>query len=76
MELNEYAYCSEPWLDESKDIFRRSRLFRQYLEISFVALCNHTWSVAKRIISTAANHLGAFGVGSPNGVSLPTAIKT
>jgi hypothetical protein len=29
----------------------------------------------KRIISTAANHLGALGAGSPSGVSLPTAIK-
>ena len=54
---------------------RRSRLCRQYLEISLVALCSQSWSAARRIISTAANHLGAFGAGSPSGVSLPTAIK-
>ena len=32
---------------------RRSRLFRQCLEISFVALCSQSWSTAMRIISTA-----------------------
>ena len=29
----------------------------------------------KRIISTAANHFGALGAGSPRGVSLPAANK-
>jgi hypothetical protein len=38
-------------------------LFRQYLAISFVALCSQSWSVASRIISTAANHLGLWAVG-------------
>ncbi len=53
---------------------RRSRLFRQNFEISLVALCSQSLSVAKRIISTAANHFGALGAGSPSGVSLPTAV--
>jgi len=51
------------------------RLCRQCLEISFVALCSQFLSAAKQIISTAANYLGAFGAGSPGGVSLPTVIK-
>jgi hypothetical protein len=42
-------------------------LFRQYFEISLVALCNQSWSTASRIISTAANHFGALGAGSPKG---------
>jgi hypothetical protein len=54
---------------------RRSRLCHQYLEISFVALCSQSLSAANRIISTAANHLGAFGAGSLRGVNLPSAIK-
>ena len=54
---------------------RRSRLCRQYLEISFVALCSQSWSAAKRIISTAATHLGALGAGSPGGVSLPKSVR-
>jgi hypothetical protein len=53
----------------------RSCLFFQNLVISLVALCSQPWSVAKRIISTTANHFGALGAGSPSGVSLPTAIK-
>ena len=39
---------------------RRSRSFRQYFEISFVVLCSQSWSAARRIISTAANHFGAL----------------
>jgi hypothetical protein len=54
---------------------RRSRLFRQYLEISFVALCNHSLSAANWTTSTAANLLGAFGAGSPGGVNFPAATK-
>ena len=52
---------------------RRRGVCRQYLEVSFVALCSQSWSAARRIIATAANHLGAFGAGPPSGVSLPTA---
>jgi len=52
-----------------------SRLFRQYFVTSLVALCRYSLSVAKRIVSTAANHFGAFGAGSPSGVNLPTDIK-
>jgi hypothetical protein len=31
--------------------------------------------VARRIISTAANHFGALGAGSPSGVNLPDDIN-
>jgi len=55
---------------------RRPRLSRQCFEISLVALCSHSLSTANPMTSTAANHLGAFGAGSPNGVSLPAATKT
>jgi len=61
---------------EQTPIWRRSRLSRQCLETSFVALCNHSLSVANWTTSTAANHFGAFGAGSPNGVSLPAATET
>ena len=54
----------------------RPRLSRQCFEISLVALCSHSLSTANPMTSTAANHLGAFGAGSPNGVSLPAATKT
>jgi len=55
---------------------RRPRLYRPCFETSFAALCNHYLSAASPMTSTAANHFGAFGAGSPNGVSLPTPIKT
>jgi hypothetical protein len=54
---------------------RRSRLCRQYFEISFVALCSQSLSAAKRIISTAAKHLGAFGAGSPGEESIPALVE-
>jgi hypothetical protein len=56
--------------------WHRSRLLLQCLAISFVALCSQSWLVASRIISTAANHFGALGAGSPCRGSLPTASKT
>lgn len=37
------------------------RLFRQCLEIFFVALCSQSLSAENRITSVAANHFGAFG---------------
>ena len=60
----------------AKKLTRRSRLSRQCLETSFVALCNQSLSAANRTTSIAANHFGAFGAGSPNGISLLAAIKT
>ncbi len=49
----------------------RWRFCRQYFAISLVALCSQSLSDASRIISTAANHFGALGAGSPSGVNLP-----
>ena len=43
----------------------RWRFCRQYFAISLVALCSQSLSDASRIISTAANHFGALGAGSP-----------
>jgi hypothetical protein len=64
-----------PGRGEDRGFMCRSRLFRQYLEISLVALYSQSWSAAKRIISTAANHFGAFGAGSPSSVSFPQLSK-
>lgn len=38
--------------------------------ISVVPLCNQSLSAANSMTSTAANHFGAYGAGSPGGVSL------
>ncbi|MGD0744818.1 MAG: hypothetical protein ABSA45_06655, partial [Verrucomicrobiota bacterium] len=70
-----HVACCRTVRDVNTEAGFRSRLFRQYFEISFVALCSQSSSDTSRIISTAANHFGAFGAGSPSGVSLPTAIR-
>jgi len=54
---------------------RRSRLLRQCLEMSFLALCSQSLSAADWTTSTAANHFGASGAGSPNSVNLPAPSK-
>ena len=50
---------------------RRSRLCRQYLEISFMALCSQSLSAAKWIISTATNHLGTVPQNTPRDRTAP-----
>jgi len=70
-----YAACCRTVCDKASGVRHRSRLVRQCLEISLVALWSQSLSAAKRIISTAANHFGALAAGSPKGVNLPTAIK-
>ena len=57
------------------EVLRFDRLCRQYFAISLVARCSQFRSPASRTISTAANHFGALGAGSPSGVNLPELIK-
>lgn len=44
-------------------LLHRSRLCRQYLATSLVALFSQASSAARRMTSIAANHLGALGAG-------------
>jgi hypothetical protein len=53
---------------------RRPRLPRRGFAISLVALCSQSWSVAKRITSTAENHFDTLGARSGTASAL-TAIK-